>query len=392
MTEPARNPDEVLGAEPEPASGGEALVASGATLMRVEHEAMLAVSMQRQRDKNHVLKSVLEDLEMVPSLAERCFYTIPYKDQGRTVEVSGPSIHAARNIAREWGNCSAKAVITGEDGEKVYLAGIFVDLQTNVRFERPLTVSRYLKKRSGERLKLSDQKLMQAIGAGASKAERNAILAGLPDWLVQSYDRKARKLAADEVRQNLSRMIEAFMEFGVTREKLEAYMEMPLERMTDEQLADLRGIYNSLKDKMVTPEEVFTEKPEATEDATGTVDDVVGAGADVTDGAEKPAPGQPELPLEAAVAEPTPPFDWKADPDTPRLTKARLKTIRDKADARAKELGLDDRAGGTIISLILEQGQTQLLADVANSLFEAFIACIDEHQLPQSGAPPEGDL
>ncbi|MHC4715082.1 MAG: hypothetical protein ACYTAN_17710 [Planctomycetota bacterium] len=368
MTEAARTPDAILEPEPEPEAlgGGEALVASGATLMRVEHDAMLAVSVQRQRDKRGVLKSVLEDLELVPSLAERCFYVIPYKDRGRTVQVSGPSIHAARNIAREWGNCSARAIITGEDAEKVYLAGIFVDLQTNVRFERPLTVSRYLKKKSGERLKLNDQKLMQAIGAGASKAERNAILAGLPDWLVQSYDNKARKLAADQVRQNVSKMIEAFMEFGITRDKLEAYMETPLERMTDEQLADLRGIYNSLKDKMATVEEVFAEKPTEPADATGTVDDVVGAGADVTRGAEKAAPVT----------------DWKGDPGSPRLTEKNADQIREKATSRALALGFDKGAGGTVLSCILEVGGVDDLSEVADALFETLAVAVEGYERP----------
>ncbi len=267
--------------------GGEALVASGATLMRVEHDAMLAVSVQRPRNKGKVLAEVLSDLEIVPSLASRCYYTIPYKDRGTTVHVTGPSIHAARNLARAWGNCAAKAVVIGEDSEKVTLAGVFVDLETNVRFERPQTVSRYLKRRDGRREHLADHKLIQAIQAGASKAERNAILAGLPDWLVQSYDTKARKLAADATRQQLSKLLEAFLEFGVRRDVLESHIGCALENATDEQLADLRGIYAALRDKQATPEEIF-EGPAEPEPETDDVETVLKCGAETTGGAEKP--------------------------------------------------------------------------------------------------------
>jgi hypothetical protein len=283
-------------------SGGETLVSSGATLMRVEHDAMLAVSVQRPRNPKRILKNVLEELDIVPSLAAENYYSIPYKDRGQTVHVSGPSIHASRSLARAWGNCSAKCVVIGEDEEKIHLAGIFVDLETNVRFERPLTVSRFLKKRDGSRLKLRDDRLMQAILAGASKAERNATLAGLPRWLVQSYDQKVRKLAADTTRQKMSGMVQAFLELGVDRGTLESHIGGALEKATDDQIADLRGIYNAINAKELTPEDAFSP-PETEKPVNETsVEDILAKGAETTAGTEKPITiSRPRIPKQPAA-------------------------------------------------------------------------------------------
>lgn len=291
---------EILPVEPEGSeSSGERLVANGATLMRVEHDAMLAVSVQRPRKEKLVLERALAELDMVPALAERNFYAIPYEDrrEGKTVIVTGPSIHAARSLARRWGNCGSKAVITGEDEDKVYLAGIFVDLETNVRFERPLTVSKWLRKRNGDRYRLNDQRLVQAIQAGASKAERNAILAGLPDYLVQSYDLRAREIAAKDAKAGWSKLMEAFKPYGVTREALERHLGHPLEKVTDEEIVDLRGIYNAIKDGQTSASDVFPPaKAEDAEKDAATVDDVLKGGATVKEKPEPDDTDEPEQP------------------------------------------------------------------------------------------------
>ncbi len=263
-----------------------ALLTGGATIMRIENETMQALAVQQKRDPKRVLKACLEELEIAPSLAVRNYYSIPYKDRqsGKTTMVEGQSINAARILMRNWGNAAAKTVITGEDADKIFIAGIFTDLECNVRFERVMTVSKWQHRKGGAPVKLAAQTLDRAIQAGASKAERNAILAGIPDWLKHSYYQRSRQIAATDVKENQGKLLEAFLELGVTRDMLEKHLGCALERVTDDQLADLRGIYNALRDKERSVDDIFGEE-QAAEDATvKSVDDILSTGASITSG------------------------------------------------------------------------------------------------------------
>lgn len=286
------------------------LVSAGATLMRIENETMMSVAVQRPRDERKILKAALDELDIVPALATRCFYSIPYienkgKQNERTVYVSGASINSARNLLRRWGNASTAALIESEDDEKVVLAGVFVDMETNVRFKRPFAVTKWQHRRGGGAYRLSNERLMMAIQAGASKAERNAILAGLPDWLVQSYYDKARAIAAKDAKDGgtVSKITTTFLAFGVTREMLERLIGKHLGKLDENDLVHLRGLANALRDGEKDVDEVFGVGAPNGGDAPQTpasVDDVIGGGATVTAGTEKPKAPEPAEPDKAA--------------------------------------------------------------------------------------------
>jgi len=287
---------------------GAALVAAGATLMRVENDAMLAVAIQRPRDEDKVLEGAMRELERYPDLAAESYYSMQFSEErgsDRKVEIAGTSIGGAMALARRWGNCSVRAYQTGEDDEQVYLSGVFTDLETNFRVERPLAVSKIFRFRDGRTESLGDRKKIQAIQAGASKAMRNATIAGLPRGLVRTYYERTRSVAAREAKAKWSKLLEAFREFGVTRELLEAHLGHPIEKVSDEKIADLRGAYNALRDGIdgVTALDLFPPKKPAEEgeDATGTAEQAIAAGAEVTGGAEKPAEPAEELAGEAGA-------------------------------------------------------------------------------------------
>jgi hypothetical protein len=250
---------------------GESLVAGGATLMRIEHDSMMAISKQTPRDHEKILADVIKELDMVPAQAARGFYTIPYSDGAGSTNVTGPSIYLARILLRNWGNASTRAYVVDETEDKIFLGGVFTDMEKNIRVERPFVVSKWQKRR-GRMVHLEGQWLMQAIQAGASKAERNVIIAGIPDWLTQSAYNKVRGIAANETKQHLSKIVEGFMRHGVTRERLEKHLGKPLEKLCDEELADLRGTFNALRDKEQSPESIGADLGES---EPSTVEDVL---------------------------------------------------------------------------------------------------------------------
>jgi hypothetical protein len=318
---PGPEPSEPIGGDMDDLSEGAAIVASGAMLMRIENQNMQAVSVARPRNEDKILADALDELERYPDLAARNYYSIPFAEtrgSDRTFQVEGPSINAAMSLARRWGNCSVYGVQVGEDEDKVYLSGVFLDLETNFRIGRPFTVSKYLKRKDGRTEVLRDQRLIMAIQSGASKGIRNAILAGLPDGFVESYYQRARSIAAREAKSKWAELIAHFRTFGVSQEMLEAHVGHPLDKITDNELADLRGIFNALQQQQAQPADIFGKR--RTEDEpTTSVDEVVGSGAKVTGGAEAPQP----IPSEGVIGE------------------AGAVNVIEAANARAAQLGVE---------------------------------------------------
>lgn len=305
---------EVLRPTPANLDGATALVAQGHAVIKIENETMASVAVQRPRDEQAVITGALKELELVPEEAGKAYYSIPYKERQpdgstKTVKVEGPSVKAAMALARRWGNCTTGARVLNEDAEGFDVEGFFIDLETNFRITRPQRVSKWFKPRAGGQQLLSVDRQLMAVQSGASKAIRNACLAALPAYLVAAYDKKARaivggKLDAPADKKTVDAVLAAFLKLKVTKEQLEAHVELKVEQWTGTEVADLRGLWNAINDGQTTVEEAFGAAPsdaaknEATGPTTVTPDSL--AGATVT-GENQGAPAQD--PKTAVLAE-----------------------------------------------------------------------------------------
>lgn len=248
-------------------NAGEQLVAQGAKLMRMENDSMAAVAVQRPRDESEVIKKAIRELDIAPENAKAAYYSIPYKERQvdgsyKVVKVEGPSIKAAMSLARRWGNCTVASRLMNEDESGWDLEGVFVDFETNFRVSRPFRVSKVAKKRGGGTYRLDPQRELMALQAGASKAIRNATLAGLPDYLVSAYNNRAREIVGGKLDQKatpetVAAVMRTFSKIDVTQEQLERYTKLSVDLWTGNEIADLRGLWNAIQDGQVTAEEAF---------------------------------------------------------------------------------------------------------------------------------------
>ena len=279
-----------------------ALVAQGATLMRIQNETMFAVSVQRPRNEDEAVKRALEDLDkLLPADAQKAFYSIPYRDHatGRTVMVTGPSIDAAMGMVRRWGNASAGVLVLREDATGWDLEGYYIDLENPLRIGRPFRASKFYRPKGGKGPTiLPHERQLQAFQSAVSKAMRNSVLEGLPKYFVRLFDQKARKLAAGgkeegpvtaETRQSI---LAVFAKWTITKAQLEQYAEKPVAKWTGEDAANLRGLWNAIQDGQITPEEAFA--------------------VDLEPGAESA-----KLPLDELAAKMVPPVPAPAPPVAP---------------------------------------------------------------------------
>lgn len=323
--------------DPEDSQGAADLVRMGERLMRLENETMIAVSIQRPRKEEKILQDSIRELELVPEMAAEAFYSIPYEDRqaGQTVQVSGPSINAAMTLVRRWGNAQLGCRQMDEDDDSIQLEAVFIDLESNFRLARPFRVSKWFRKRSGDVVRLNESRLLTVYQAGVSKAIRNVALAGLPKYLVKSYDQKARELASgkqDALAESkvLKAAIEAFSALSITREQLEKHIGRPVQEWTGRDVGDLRGLHNAIRDGVTTIAEVFGGEGKPEPDAPRTVAE---AAAQETQSPAAPA-GAP------VKAESHPTEDGPAG-DTPSPEEQAAIRAAEQAEARAGKVRPD---------------------------------------------------
>lgn len=245
--------------------GGEALVASGATLQRTSTPFVTAVAVQRPRDRRAVLNEVMGELEWKPEAAYYS-WTTRNKDGSRGV-VEGPSIKLAMSIAREWGNCSTYAVLEADEGAHWRFAGHFVDL------ERGFVSTRTFRQRkpAGGMGKMDAERTEDiAYQVGQSKAIRNAIVNGIPEGLIAQAIQHAKgltgkRLTSGGAAQSLERTLAAFAKLGVSRAQLEARCDAPAAKWTAEHYGELRGVWNALEEGQTSVADEFGSDQQATE-------------------------------------------------------------------------------------------------------------------------------
>ncbi len=279
---------------------GAQLVAAGATMVKITQESMQAISVQRPRELEKVLLAIIEELDRVPDWAARGFYR---RKISATEYATGPSVYLTRLVSRQFGNCSVRSYLSTQTPEVIQIAGVFIDLERNFLAERMQAVSPMAWRKGRGNAKgyyetLAGEKLMNAILIGASKAERNAVAVGVPDWIMQAAFSRCRSLAADDTKKRLSAMVQQFAALGVSREQLDRHFEgKPLEKLTDDEYADLRGIYTAVSDRETMPAEIGAlpedEEPAEVKEASATLDTVLGSDALTTGGTSAETPGGP---------------------------------------------------------------------------------------------------
>lgn len=240
-----------------------AVLQGGSAIIKAENETQSLIAIQRPRDEEKALAGALKELKISPEYAKKAFYVIPFKrNDGESENIEGPSIKAALALLRRWGNCAAAARVVEEEDSHAIVEGRFLDHETNVAISRQLKVSRYYKsKKTQQMIKMDEGRFAMAINAAGSKVLRNSILGGLPAFYVDSYYEKAKELASNpgkgKKEERIGKMIDRFEALGIPLAILEGHLAHPIGSTSDEEISNLIGIYNALKDGQATPQEAF---------------------------------------------------------------------------------------------------------------------------------------
>lgn len=208
-----------------------------------------------------------------PAFAAVAFYSKP---QGGST-VTGPSIRMAEQIAQVYGNFDYGHRELSRDENKSEVEVYAWDMEKNNYTRRQKTVLHVRDTRDGPK-KLRDQTdVDQKINNVASKEMRGLVLAMMPKWLVEEAVQECRKTLAgnndEPLEVRVRKMTQAFAKYGVKPGHLEKYLGHSLDEVLLDELVDLQGVYNLLREGTPASElfgddtEETATKPAVNEDA-----------------------------------------------------------------------------------------------------------------------------
>lgn len=230
-----------------------------------EMKAAIVLAKRFPRDESEAYTRIMRACDR-PSFAESANYAFPRGGQ----TVTGPSVDLARELARIWGNIRYGMRIVSEDDERVHVKGYAYDLESNTYVESEDKFAKLVQRRNRvtretEWVKADERDLRELVNKRGAICVRNAVLQLLPSDIVQDAMARSRdtvqKLARGEIQQDreqaIRRLALAFHDIGVNGEMIAGYLKHPMELITNEEIADLRAIYKSIRDGNSRREEYF---------------------------------------------------------------------------------------------------------------------------------------
>ena len=195
------------------------------------------------------------------TLAEKAAYQFA---RGGT-DIAGPSIRAAEAIAQQWGNMDSgwRELQRGTDASGVPFSEVeafCVDLQAR-NTKRLTFIVRHWRDTKQGGYKLKDERDIYELCANqAQRRLRACILASVPGDVTEAAMQQAEltlKASADTSPEAMQKMLDAFSQYGVTKDHIEKRIQRRLDAIQPGQVVSLKRIYASLRDDMSTPSEWF---------------------------------------------------------------------------------------------------------------------------------------
>lgn len=237
-----------------------------------ETQAAIVVAKQFPRDEAAAYDKLLESCGR-PSFADNARYTFP---RGGT-DISGPSIQLAREAARCWGNIAYGLRVIAEDDETIHIKGYAYDREHNNLVEMEDKFRKLIQRKQGNKtvwLEPDERDLRELMNRRGAICVRNAILQLIPPDVIDDAMRKVVSTIVDGAQGTkdhataVRRMVVAFRELGVTAKMLQEHVGRGIDTITPQELANLRGAYQSIRDGNSEVEEHFGTKEAPPTDAS----------------------------------------------------------------------------------------------------------------------------
>lgn len=197
------------------------------------------------------------------SVASRAFFRFPRGGKN----VTGASVHLARELARCWGNIQygVNELRRDDDAGQSEMQAWAWDVEANSRVSSTFIVPHRRDKKGGGD-KLTDLRDIYENNANnGARRVREAVFSVLPSWFVQEAEERCRQAIAGgsgdkPIAQRVADAVAAFERLGVTADQLEDKLGRESDKWTDAHLSELLVIHGSIGRGEATVEEEFPSK------------------------------------------------------------------------------------------------------------------------------------
>jgi hypothetical protein len=263
-----------------------------------EVQAAIVVAQQCPRDLVTAREQMLESCSQ-PALAERAFFR--YSRGGS--QISGPSVHLAREIARCFGNVQygiSELRRDDEHGQSEMQAWAW-DVQTNTRASTTFIVPHGRDTQKGRKALVDLRDIYENNANNGARRLREQIFAIIPAWFTEEAKDRCQKTMEDgggePIAQRVAKAIDAYSGIDITEKQLEQRVGKTKGKWDARDLAQLIVIFRSVDrgevkkedefpSERVTAGEITGEKKPATVAPPADIDalwkDVIAAAADVS--------------------------------------------------------------------------------------------------------------
>jgi len=235
-------------------------------------DVMLDVARRSPRNLEIILGAAKQEIAIVPELAKRCYYSIPFsnKDTDTKTMVEGPSIKLANVVSRLFKNMVVSGRIVEEDATRIKVEGLCYDLENNVLRTAPISVSKTYVAKGGKGVRFfpADQ-LNRQVQSGISKGIRNAVFNVVPAWLVDQCFQYAKHLVlnppakqgavVESVQSRIQKARAIFKkDYKVTGAEMDTYIADNCDTMDENALlVHLIGLDTALQEGTANADQVF---------------------------------------------------------------------------------------------------------------------------------------
>lgn len=263
----------------------------------------------------------------VKAFAETAFYSVPNRG-------SGPSIRFAEEVARVYGNFQYGHRELSRSEGKSEVEVYAWDMENNNHSKRQITVMHIVDTKYGPKPCRDQSDIDNLIANKASKQIRGRILALMPKWMVADAIERCKQTLAgttdEPIEARVRRMTQAFSKFGVTVKMLEEQLGHAMGETTLDELVDLIGIFNAIKEGAKVAEYFSNREADesAADAATTKLAETAKAGA--TTRRNKPQPVNAQT-AAAAQEKPAAEQDSKPDQKVSKQAEAEPEVVSEKA-------------------------------------------------------------
>lgn len=261
----------------------EVATAQAQAMARSQIEAQYLVAERHPRNMDRVRQLILKECKRSTFAAE-AVYSLPRG--GKRIE--GLSIRFAEGIRRVYGNMLTQDAIIYEDDSQQIIRVTAIDFETNSVAMSDVSVPKFVEKRSPAKgdevvggrtnsqgqtvykVRATDDDMRIKRNAEAARARRNRILelvpADLRDECMRQCQATIKASTASDPDAYRKQIIDGFTTLGVPADELGKYLGHDLASASPDELAELRIVFQTVRDGEATWHECLAAK-------TGVADD-----------------------------------------------------------------------------------------------------------------------